>query len=61
MIIPECEEYSELAYKNVSFESSILGEPPQVKKVNKCLHDSVGLIVGGEDAKVNAKFSNLTF
>lgn len=31
----------------------MIGEPPLVKKVDKCMHKSVSLIVGGELAKVN--------
>lgn len=37
----------------------MIGEPPLVKKVDKCMHKSVSLIVGGELAKVIFNSKNM--
>lgn len=48
----ECSEYAQNIYRLVTIPSQVFGEPAVVKKIDKCMHKSVPLIVGGELAKV---------
>jgi hypothetical protein len=52
-LFPECREYGQIAYKQVTVPSQIPGERPTVTKIGKCMYKSVSLVVGGEEAKVN--------
>ncbi|KAG5675566.1 hypothetical protein PVAND_005460 [Polypedilum vanderplanki] len=49
--VKKCKEYGQLVYEKKIVNSSIIGEPSVVKMISKCNHESVPLIVGGEDAK----------
>jgi hypothetical protein len=49
----ECEEYSKLVKKAFQVASLSLTSDVQSVNVNKCDYASTGLIVGGEDARLN--------
>lgn len=51
-LISECREYAQFVYTTVKVPSQMFGEPPTMKKIDKCMYKAVSLIVGGEAVKV---------
>lgn len=50
-LVSECREYSQYVFETEMVPNPIFGEPPIEKKLNKCAHSAVELIVGGEEAR----------
>lgn len=57
-VILECKEYAQNVFQQVKVQALIYGEPVTIKKIDKCMHKSVPLIVGGESVKVMMTFMN---
>ncbi|CRK87165.1 CLUMA_CG000973, isoform A, partial [Clunio marinus] len=43
-----CREYGKHVYDDVTVPSYVFGEKPTIKRIDKCMHKAVSLIVGGE-------------
>lgn len=50
-LLPECHEYGELVFENVTVPVLIPGGQPIIRRTNKCGFKVVELIVGGTKAK----------